>query len=120
MTETDEAPWLLEIRLFTVAPGRREEFHRVSGDGTVPLMRECGITVLAHGPSLNDEDGYYLLRAFRSEEERVALSQSVYATEVWLRKYDEVVPAMMTGYQTSVVPVPRAALTEFARALGLG
>lgn len=50
----------------------------------------------------------------------MALSQSVYATEVWLRKYDEVVPAMMTGYQTSVVPVPRAALTEFARALGLG
>ncbi|MFE5816161.1 hypothetical protein [Streptomyces sp. NPDC056479] len=114
------APWLLEIRLFTVKPGVREEFHRISRDGTIPLMRECGITVVAHGPSLNDEDGYYLLRAFRSENERVALSQSVYATDVWLRKYDDVVPEMMTGYQTSVVPVPRPALEEFARSLAIG
>ncbi|MFD4986143.1 hypothetical protein ACFWMQ_13260 [Streptomyces sp. NPDC058372] len=120
MTGTDDAPWLLEIRLFTVKPGERDEFHRVSRDGTVPLMRDHGITVVAHGPSLNDEDGYYLLRAFRSEEERVALSQSVYATDVWLRKYEDVVPAMMAAYQTSVVPVPRAALKEFARGLAVG
>lgn len=112
--------WLLEIRLFTLRPGVREEFHRISRDGTVPLMRECGITVVTHGPSRNDEDGYYLLRAFRSEEERVELSLSVYATDVWLRKYDEVVPPMMTAYQTSVVPVPRAALEEFARSVTAG
>ncbi|WP_432194435.1 hypothetical protein [Streptomyces sp. bgisy027] len=114
------APWLLEIRLFTVKPGLRPEFHRISEEGTVPLMRECGITVLANGPSLNDEDGYHLLRAFRSEEERVRLSQSVYATDVWLRKYEDVIPPMMAGYQTSVVPVPGPALQEFARSLALG
>ncbi|KOX05188.1 MULTISPECIES: NIPSNAP family protein [unclassified Streptomyces] len=117
---SDAAPWLLEIRLFTVKPGLREEFHRISRDGTIPLMRDCGITVVAHGPSRNDEDGYYLLRAFRSEEERVALSQSVYATDEWLAKYDEVVPEMMASYQTSVVPVPGPALEEFARSLATG
>ncbi|MFJ9003803.1 hypothetical protein [Streptomyces canus] len=119
MSDAD-TPWLLEIRLFTVKPGVREEFHRVSRDGTIPLMRDCGITVVAHGPSLNDEDGYYLLRAFPSEEQRVELSQSVYATDVWLRKYADVVPEMMASYQTSVVPVPRPALEEFARGLALG
>lgn len=116
MDDTSDV-WLLEIRLFTVRPGVREEFHRISREGTIPLMRECGITVLTHGPSRNDEDGYFLLRAFRSEQERIELSQSLYATDEWLAKYEDVIPGMMTGYQTSVVPVPAAALGEFAKNL---
>ncbi|MFF8608265.1 hypothetical protein ACF06X_20250 [Streptomyces sp. NPDC015346] len=117
MTDSGDDIRLLEIRLFTLRPGVREEFHRISRDGTVPLMRRGGITVITHGPSRNDEDGYYLLRAFRSEEERVRLSLAVYETEEWLRDYEDVVPKMMTDYQTSVVPVPRGALEEFARSM---
>jgi NIPSNAP len=106
---------LLEIRLFTVQPGTRDEWHRISRDGTIPLMRACGITVIAYGPSRNDDDGYYLLRAFRDGDERVELSQSVYATEEWAKKYEEPLTAMMVSYQTAVVPLPREAIEEFAR-----
>ena len=40
-------------------------------------MRQLGITVVAHGPSLNDDESYYLLRTFSSEQERIELSQSL-------------------------------------------
>ena len=62
---------LLELRMFKLHPGTREEFHRISRDGTVPLMRQLGITVVAHGPSLNDDESYHLLRTFSSEQERI-------------------------------------------------
>ncbi|GGO10678.1 NIPSNAP family protein [Microbispora rosea subsp. aerata] len=107
--------WLLEVRLFTVRPGTREEWHRISREGTIPLMGRCGITVVAHGPCLNDDNGYYLIRAFRDEQERIELSQSFYATEEFAREYEKPLAEMMTGYQTAVIPVPREAIEEFAK-----
>ena len=106
MTVAEEfGQWLLEIRLFKVVPGTRKEFDRISTEGTIPLMRRSGITVLAHGPSLNDENGYFLLRAFPSEQDRVRHSQEFYTTEEWLAEYDEPVSAMIADYQTSVLPL---------------
>src|SRR2546430_14956830 len=102
-TANDER-WLLEIRLFKGRPENREEFDRISRDGTIPLMRRLGITVLAHGPSLNNETGYFLLRAFTSEEDRIERSQALYTTEEWLEKYDKPVGAMIEDYDTAVLP----------------
>jgi hypothetical protein len=58
--------------------------------------------VLGHGPSLNNDNGYYLIRAFPSEEERVARSQSLYTTAEWLEKYDGPVSGMIEAYETAV------------------
>jgi hypothetical protein len=110
MGDTDG--WLLEIRLFKLRPGTREEFARISRDGTIPLMRQLGITVLAHGPSLNNDNGYFLVRVFRSEEERVTRSQALYATEEWAEKYDAPVTGMIEGYDTAVMPAGSLALGE--------
>ena len=112
----DANQWLLEIRLFRVRPGMREEFDRVSRDGTIPLMRALGITVVAHGASPNNENGYFLLRAFPSEAERVARAQSLYTTAEWLEKYDESVGAMIEDYDTAVLPVTSDAIRELAGA----
>ena len=100
MTDTN---WLLEMRLFTLKPGTRAEFDRISRDGTIPMMRRYGINVVAFGPSLNNEDGYFLLRAFPSEPERVRQSQAIYATDEWEQNYDQPVTSMIADYQTAVM-----------------
>jgi hypothetical protein len=104
--------WLLEIRLFRVRPGARGEFDRISREGTIPMMRRLGINVLTYGPSLNDEDGYFLMRAFRSEEERVELSKSLYANAEWEASYDAPVTAMIADYQTAVMPTTDRIIKE--------
>lgn len=111
---TDEH-WLLEIRLFTLRSGTREEFDRISRDGTIPLMRDLGIDVIAHGPSLNNESGYFLMRAFPSETERVERSQAVYATAEWEAKYDAAVMGMIDDYDTTVLPVTPDVLSRLAK-----
>jgi len=107
-------PWLLAIRLFTLKPGARTEFDRISREGTIPLMRQLGITVVSHGPSLNNDNGYFLLRAFPSEQERVERSQSLYATAEWLEKYDGPVTSMIDDYETAVLSVDAAAVRQLA------
>jgi hypothetical protein len=106
--------WLLEMRLFKVKPGTREEFDRISREGTIPLMRRLGITVVAHGASLNNENGYFLLRMFQSEQERVDLSQSLYATAEWAEKYDGPVGGMIEDYDTAVMSAPPDAIRLLA------
>jgi len=95
---------LLETRLFTLHPGVRAEFDRISREETIPLMRRFGITVLMFGPCLNDENGYFLMRTFRSEAARVELAQAFYASAEWEANYDGPVTAMIADYRTAVVP----------------
>ncbi|MCA1218407.1 NIPSNAP family protein [Streptomyces sp. 8L] len=97
---------VLEMRLFTVQPGRRAEFARVSEEGTVPMMRRFGITVVAYGSSPNNDDGYYLLRAFDSEEDRVSVQERFYASTEWVENYDKAVMDMIAAYQTAVLGSP--------------
>jgi hypothetical protein len=108
----DDGMWRLEIRLFQLHPGTRDEFHRISRDGTIPLMRRMGITVVAHGASLNNENGYFLLRAFPSEEQRIAQGKAVYETPEWTEKYDTVVMGMIAGYDTAVLPIAPLAVQQ--------
>jgi hypothetical protein len=105
--------WLLEMRVFTLRPGTRSEFDRISREGTIPLMRQLGITVIAHGPS-NNENGYFLLRAFPSESERIEQSQALYTTPEWVEKYDASVMAMIEEYDTAVMPVLPDSLRQLA------
>lgn len=112
MNEVDSR--LLEMRLFRLHPGTRAEFHRISDEGTIPMMRRFGINVLAYGPTLNDDNGYLLLRSFPSEEERVRLSQSLYASEEWEQNYEVPVMAMIDAYHTAVIPAADALISQFA------
>jgi len=101
---------LLETRFFTLRPGTRDEFDRVSREGTIPMMRRLGITVLAFGPTTNEDNGYLLVRCFSSEDERITLSQSLYADPEWERSYDGPVSSMIEDYRTAVVPITADAM----------
>jgi hypothetical protein len=109
--------WLLEVRLFKVRPGSRPEFDRISREGTIPLMRRFGITVLGHGPTLNDGDGWLLIRAFPSEQRRVEQSLAFYELPEWQEKYDAVVPPMIDSYHTAVLPASAELVDSLTRGL---
>jgi hypothetical protein len=100
------------MRLFKLHAGTRDEFHRISDEGTIPMMRRYGINVLAYGPTLNDENGYLLLRCFASEEERTRLSQSLYDNEEWERNYEEPVMSMIESYHTAVIPAAESLVAQ--------
>jgi len=105
---------LLEMRLFTVRPGTREEFRRISHEETIPLMRSLGIDVLAYGPASNNDDLYYLLRAFCSEKQRTEQVRVLYASSAWERDFDAPVLGMIEDYRIAVMSATPSLITEFA------
>ncbi len=111
---------VLEIRFFTVRSGDRAEFDRISREGTVPLMRRCGIDVVAFGPMLNDDDGWLLIRAFPSERNRLADSAAVYQTPEWRDRFDATIPPMIADYRTAVVSATPALVDLIRRGAALG
>jgi hypothetical protein len=105
---------LLEMRLFRVHPGTRDEFHRISHEGTVPLMRRFGIDVLAYGPAVNNDDTYYLLRAFATEDQRKEQARTLYASPEWENEFDAPVMGMIDDYRITVMPATPALVAELA------
>jgi len=60
----------VEIRSYNLKSGTREGFHRLFEREALPLLRRFDVDVVAYGPSLHDEDSYFLIRSFPSVEDR--------------------------------------------------
>jgi hypothetical protein len=67
-----EAPHVIDIRTYVLRRGMGKAFHTIVHEGSVPMLRREGIEVVAYGPSLDDEDRYFLIRSFSSLEVRPA------------------------------------------------
>jgi hypothetical protein len=94
----------LEIRTYKLRPGTRAEFDRTFREGALPLLARHGITVVGYGPSVHDDLGYYLMRAYPSLERRQELLDRFYNSEEWVQNYDAPVMALIDQYSTVVIP----------------
>jgi hypothetical protein len=94
----------LELRLYKLRPGARERFHEIFRTGALPMLRRHGITVVDYGPSVLDAEGYFLLRAYHSLEQRARVLEAFYGSEEWLKNYDAEVMSLIDTYNTVVLP----------------
>jgi hypothetical protein len=84
---------LIEIRSYKLKPGTIDAFHGVANDSAMPMLREFGMDVVAHGPSAHEPDTYYLVRAYRDLADRNAQQEAFYGSAAWLRgPRDAIVP----------------------------
>ena len=105
---------LLEVRVYTLKPGGRGEFDRLFREGAMPLLVKHGITVVGFGPSLHDPNGYFLMRAYPSLEERARVLEGFYGSEEWLTRWDPPVMALIDSYGTVVIDAGPEAIEALA------
>jgi hypothetical protein len=74
---------VIEIRSYRLVPSSRDRFHQLVSQQSLPLMLDWGIDVLDFGLSLNDADGYYLIRAFHDLNHLEATQAAFYASPAW-------------------------------------
>jgi hypothetical protein len=94
---------ILDVRIYKIRAGKRDEFHALVRDETIPMARRCGQNVVDFGPSAHDEDSYYLIRAFASLDERAETLARFYESVEWRSPYDARVMAFIESYQTAVI-----------------
>lgn len=94
---------LLEIRSYNLKPGTRAEFHRLFIEEAYPLLACWNVEVVAYGPSLHDEDSYYLMRCYHSLAHRERSEDDFYGSDDWRQGPREAIIALIENYTEIVL-----------------
>ncbi len=94
---------LVEFRTLNLQPGRREEFHRLYIEEALPLLQRWNFDVVAHGPSLHDENTYYVIRRYESLSQREQMEDAYYASDDWRQGPREALLALIEFYTDIVL-----------------
>lgn len=102
---------LLEIRTYTLHPGKRAEFVAWFEEEVAPAMEAAGMTILGSFESIEDDDVFVYLRRFADEEERDRLTAAFYTSEAWLSGMKERALGLERDYEVRLVrSTPRSAM----------
>jgi hypothetical protein len=98
---------VLDLRTYKLVPGGGEEFDRIFRERALPMLQRFGIEVVGYGPSLDDGDLYYLMRAFSSTAQREEQLDSFYGSDEWRQNHRDAVLALIDAYHTLLIePTP--------------
>jgi hypothetical protein len=86
---------VIEILTLSLKPGTRETFHELYVTKSLPLLRRCKIDVVAHFPSQDDENPYYVVRSFKGVAERQEAEDAFYGSEDWRKGPGAAILAMI-------------------------
>jgi len=93
----------VEIRSYTLKPGTREEFHRLVVEQSMPMLKRWNMDVVAYGPSLHDENSYYLMRRFDSLAHHKQSEDAFYGSDEWKQGPREAIIALIENYTEFVL-----------------
>ena len=104
---------VLEIRTYRLRPGSGAAFHRTVVEESVPMLERWGVDVVAFGPSLDDDDAYYLIRSYASLEERQHSQDAFYGSDEWREGPREAIVSRIES--GSSVVLPASAMLDYTR-----
>jgi NIPSNAP len=95
---------IVEIRTYTLKTGLGAAFHRTFVEDALPMLERWGVDVVAFGPSLDDDDAYYLMRAYRSVDERQQSQDAFYGSDEWRNGPREAIVSKIETLISVVIP----------------
>jgi Domain of unknown function (DUF4440)/NIPSNAP len=109
---------VIEIRSYTLKPGTRDAFHKLCDEQSLPLAMRWGFNILGYGPSLQEDSSYYLIRAYKSLEERQKQEDAFYGSDEWKKGPREAIVSKIIYYTTVILPADSIInLTEKIKAM---
>jgi ketosteroid isomerase-like protein len=106
---------IVEMRVYTLNAGARAAFHQLFVQQALPMLRQWNVDVIAYGPSLHDEDSYYLARSFSSLGERTRSEEAFYGSSEWKEGPRQAVLAAIESYSTVVLDIDEATVQGLRR-----
>ncbi len=108
---------LVEIRTYRLKPGGEAAFHEAMVQRGLPLVRTAGMDVVAFGSSSEDPQGYFMIRAFASHEDRLATEEAFYSSDMWKQGPRRSIVEHIETYQDTIVWLSSEALELLRRDL---
>src|SRR5215470_4922027 len=102
----------VEFRSLSLKPETREKFNRLYTEQSLPLLQRWNIDVVAYGPSLHDQNTYYVIRRFDSLAQREQMEDAFYGSDDWRQGPREAMVALIENYIDVVLELDGAAVQE--------
>ncbi|MBS8258726.1 hypothetical protein DYI23_00720 [Roseibium polysiphoniae] len=93
---------IIEIRHYTLKPGRREEFIDFFERENRAALRDAGMLVFGPLRDLENPDKVHWMRAFPTLEARETLKEGFYNGPVWNERIEHQVMPMIAHYEAEV------------------
>lgn len=93
---------VLELRILRIHHGQRDAYADYMRNGLAQLYEAEGMEFIHHGPSLHDEDSYFVIRIHPSVTEREQRLDTLYSSPEWLMNHEEKVLGMIESMNTTV------------------
>ncbi|MCF2871281.1 NIPSNAP family protein [Octadecabacter sp. G9-8] len=93
---------IIEIRKYTLKPGRREDFVTYFETVNRPALRDAGMLVFGPMRDLDNPDVVHWMRAFENEEQRQKIKDTFYDGPVWTQDVEPVVMPMIEKFEASI------------------
>ena len=106
--KTNDRNDFIEIRSYDLKPGARSEYHRLFLEAATPLLQRQNVDVVAYGPSLHDENSYYLIRRFDGLHHREESEDTFYNSDEWRKGPREADIALIENYTEVVLELDNA------------
>lgn len=101
---------VVEIRAYTLKPGTRAALHQLVLEHSLPMLKRWQVDVVRFGPSLHDDNAYFLMRSYASLEERQQSQDAFYGSDEWRQGPREAIVALIESYTDTVIEVDEATL----------
>ena len=106
---------VVEIRSYNLKPGTRDRFHQTFLKEALPMLKRWKVDVVGYGPSLHDQDSYFLMRGFEGVDQRQKSEDAFYGSDEWKQGPRERILADIDSYTTIVVRSMRPPSTGCGR-----
>jgi len=93
---------IIEIRHYTLKPGRREEFIAFFESRNRAALRDAGMLVFGPLRDLKDQEKVHWMRAFASLEERDRIKDRFYDGQIWHEQIEPVAMSMIEKYEAKL------------------
>ena len=97
------ADGIVEIRMYKIKPGMRDAFVKFFEEKTLVPQGEVGMRVLGQFRSLEDDETFVWVRAFRNQEERNRQILAFYGGELWLKELSAEAMSMIVSTEVLLV-----------------
>ena len=99
----DGAEGIVEIRMYKIKPGMRDAFVKFFEEKTLAPQSDVGMLVLGQFRSLEDDETFVWMRAFRNQEERNRQIVAFYGGDLWLQELSAEAMSMIVSTEVLLV-----------------
>lgn len=116
MADSPKTPLkLVEIRTYLLKAGSEAAFDAVMADAAIPMLREFGMEVVAHGRSDHERETRFLIRAYADRADLDRQQGAFYGSEAWRSGPRQALIDCIDTYLNTLLWIPPEGLDALRR-----